>query len=49
MKFPGVTARYNSEVNDAIAREKQIRLVRAEKDRVDHSMNPEWRDLFPLL
>jgi hypothetical protein len=49
MKFPGVNARYNSEVNDAIAREKQIRLVLDGKGHVDHSMNPEWRDLFPLL
>ena len=53
---PGFTSRYNitvlvyyesfSDINEAIAREKQIKgWLRARKVALVESMNPEWRDL----
>ena len=57
-KYPkSVTARYNltklvyfetfHSIEEAIAREKQIKGgSRKAKEKLIHSMNPEWRDLF---
>ena len=53
---PGFTDRYNvtklvyfersGSIDDAIAREKQLKGWRREKkDRLVNAMNPEWRDL----
>jgi len=53
---PGFTSRYSitvlvyyesfSDINEAIAREKQIKgRLRARKVALVESMNPEWRDL----
>jgi putative endonuclease len=58
--FQGFTRRYNvhklvhfeefAEVNDAIAREKQIKGgSRMKKMVLINGMNPDWRDLFPDL
>ncbi len=59
--FPGFTRRYNVQklvhffeefagVNDAIAREKQIKAgSRRRKIALINGMNPEWRDLSPAL
>jgi len=56
----GFTSRYNLDklvwfeefqwVNDAIAREKQIkRWSRKKKIALIESFNPDWKDLYPLL
>ena len=56
----GFTSRYNLNilvwfeefqwVNDAIAREKQIKgWSRKKKIALIESFNPDWKDLYPLL
>jgi putative endonuclease len=58
--IPGFTAKYNvnrlvyfevyGHVRDAIAREKQLKVIRrAKKNSLIESMNPGWKDLFPTL
>ena len=58
--IPGFTSRYNvdrlvyfedhHEINDAIAREKQIKSWRrSKKIRLIESMNPEWKDFAAEL
>jgi len=55
-KVKGFTSRYNaiklvyfeltSDINSAIEREKQIKgLLRAKKNKLVESINPEWKDL----
>jgi putative endonuclease len=60
LKKPGFTSRYRitklvyyehfGQVERAIKREKQIKAgSRAKKDVLVDSMNPEWRDLYPII
>ena len=57
---PGFTKRYGlkllvyveqcDQISVAIMREKQMKyLTRAQKVRLIHSLNPEWRDLYGEL